>query len=106
MEVRWGGADINRIRTFAKALTALQPEAGFSPEGSYVLIDCLPGLFCQFEPDWLTRFLLSGSGTFDCIGGPARHKGAFDPEETCAVLNCCCAKWTVRSYFAGRIFLM
>jgi putative ABC transport system substrate-binding protein len=26
MEVRWGGADINRIRTFAKELAALQPE--------------------------------------------------------------------------------
>ena len=26
MEVRWGGADINRIRTFAKELAALQPD--------------------------------------------------------------------------------
>jgi len=26
MEIRWGAADVNRIRTFAKELTALQPE--------------------------------------------------------------------------------
>jgi hypothetical protein len=40
---------------------------GLSPEGSYVLIDCLARLFCQLEPDRLTRFLLPHSGTFDCI---------------------------------------
>ena len=26
MEIRWGAGDVNRIRTFAKELTALQPE--------------------------------------------------------------------------------
>jgi hypothetical protein len=28
------------------------------------------------------------------------------PQETCAALNCCCAKWTVEPYFAGRIILL
>jgi putative ABC transport system substrate-binding protein len=26
MEVRWGGGDVNRIRTFAQDLVALQPD--------------------------------------------------------------------------------
>jgi ABC-type uncharacterized transport system substrate-binding protein len=26
MEIRWGGGDVNRIRTFAKELVALQPD--------------------------------------------------------------------------------
>jgi ABC-type uncharacterized transport system substrate-binding protein len=28
MEIRWGGGDVNRIRTFAKELVALKPETG------------------------------------------------------------------------------
>jgi hypothetical protein len=31
---------------------------------------------------------------------------AYDPQETCAALNSCCAKWTVEPYFAGSISLL
>jgi len=64
--------DQSRILAYGKSALSIptarkQEMTGLSPEGSYVLIDCLARLFCQFEPDRLTRFLLPYSGTFDCI---------------------------------------
>jgi hypothetical protein len=39
--------------------------------------------------------------------GRSRLKwGPHDPQETCAALNCCCAKWTMEPYFIDHISLV